>query len=112
MDERRRNVLLQFSQTPIIDNLRNYPEHLVARLGALLRDGAAARPDPRRRGFYDVADGDRVFFIHVSPVSGRVWLLASWAVEAAEAAQPTRRVPAVIAGGSAARLFASCAQPG
>jgi len=105
-------VLLQFSQTPIIDNLRNYPEHLVARLGALLQDGAVARPDPRRKGFYDVSDGDRVFFIHVSPVSGRVWLLASWATEAAETTQPARRVPAVIAGGSAARFFASCAQPG
>jgi hypothetical protein len=100
-------VLLRFGQTPVIDNLRNYPEHLVARLGSLLRDGAAARPDPRRKGFYDVADGDRVFFIHVSPVSGNVWLLASWAVEA-EAARPAPRVPAMVASSHAARFFASC----
>ena len=105
-------MLLQFNQTPVIDNLRNYPEHIVARLRALLRDGAAGRPDPRRKGFYDVADGERVFFIHVSPVSGRVWLLASWTAERAEPAQPTRRIPTVIAGASAPRFLASCAQAG
>lgn len=105
-------MLLQFSQTPIIDNLRNYPEHLVTRLCALLRDGAAARPDPGRKGFYDVADGERVFFIHVSPVSGKVWLLASWAVEQAERAQPIRRMPAMIAGGAPSRFIASCSQAG
>lgn len=105
-------MLLQFSQTPIIDNLRNYPEHLVARLRALLRDGAAARPDPRRKGFYDVADGERVFFIHVSPVSGKVWLLASWAVEQGERGQPVRRVPAMIAGGGPSRFIASCSPAG
>jgi hypothetical protein len=104
-------VLLRFSQTPMIDNLRNYPEHLVSRLGALLRDGAVAQPDPRRKGFYDVADGDRVFFIHVSPISGRVWLLASWAVEEAQSAHSARRVPDIIVGSSASRFFASCAHP-
>jgi hypothetical protein len=105
-------VRLHFSETPIIDNLRHYPEHLVARLGALLQDGAAARPDPRRKGFYDIIDGERVFFVHVSPVSGRVWLLASWAAERVEPAQPRRRIPAVIAGASAPRHFASCVHAG
>jgi hypothetical protein len=105
-------VLLQFSQTPVIDNLRKYPEQLVARLGALLREGVLARPDPRRKGFYDVADDDRVFFIHISPVSGRVWLLASWATEVEEVAQPVRRVPAIIAGAGSASFFASCAPAG
>jgi hypothetical protein len=105
-------VLLQFSQAPVIDNLRKYPEQLVSRLGALLREGVVARPDPRRKGFYDVAGNDRVFFIHVSPVSGKVWLLASWAAEMDEAAQPVRRVPAMIAGAGPARFFASCAPAG
>lgn len=105
-------MLLQFNQTPIIDNLGHCPEHIVNRLEALLHDGAAARPDPRRKGFYDVADGERVFFIHVSPVSGKVWLLATWATQEAEPAQTTRRVPAVLAGASAPRYFATCAHPG
>lgn len=102
-------MLLHFSETPIIDNLRNYPEHVVAHLSAVLQDGAVARPDPRRKGFYDVADGDRVFFIHISPVSGKVWLLASWN---AESAQPARRVPAVVASSPPSGLFVSCACPG
>ena len=105
-------MLLQFNQTPIIDNLRNYPEHIVNRLGAILHDGAAARPDPRRKGFFDVADGERVFFIHVSPVSGKVWLLATWATEKTESAQTARRVPAVLAGAFVSRYFVSCAHPG
>jgi hypothetical protein len=105
-------VLVQFSQTPVIDNLRNYPEHIVARLRVLLRDGAAGRPDPRRKGFYDITDGERVFFIHVSPVSGRVWLLASWAADQVERAQPVRRIPAVIAGAASSRFFVSCSQAG
>jgi len=102
-------MLLQFSETPNIDNLREYPQHLVARLSALLRDGAVARPDPRRKGFYDVADGERVFFIHISPVSGKVWLLATWA---AEPAQPARGMPAVIASSQGSHMLASCACPG
>ena len=103
---------LHFNQTPVIDNLGHYPEHIVNRLSAVLSDGAPARPDPRRKGFYDVADGERVFFIHVSPVSGKVWLLATWAVEKVEPVQAARRIPGVLAGASAPRFFASCAHPG
>jgi hypothetical protein len=61
-----------------IDNLRAYQPEIVAELRALLATGAQATPDPRRPGFFDVYSGDRVFFIHVSPVSGTVMLLASW----------------------------------
>jgi len=103
-------VILRFSETPPIDNFRHYPEHLVARLRAVLREGAAAQPDPHRKGFYDIADGDRVFFIHLSPVSGKVWLLASWSTEKAQPAQPSIRVPAVIAS-APSMFFVSCAHP-
>jgi hypothetical protein len=111
-DERRSNVLLRFNETPVIDNLGNYPEHLIARLSEVLRDGAVAQPDPRRKGFYDITDSDRVFFIHVSPVTGRVWLLASWAFQEAQLTRAARRVPGIIAGSSASRLFATCVHAG
>lgn len=74
-------MTLQLSGRPIVENLRNYPASVVERLGALLAEGAVAEPDFQRKGFYDVKDGDRVFFIHISPVSGKVMLLASWLEE-------------------------------
>jgi hypothetical protein len=40
--------------------------------------GVSARPDPRRQNFYDVEHADRAFFIHVSPLTGKVMLLAVW----------------------------------
>jgi hypothetical protein len=64
-------------QTSIL-NLRNYPAEVVDQLGKLLVEGASAREDPRRKNFYDVEHADRTFFIHVSPSSGRVMLLATW----------------------------------
>ena len=71
----------------VIENLRNYPAELVEKLQGLLAAGVEAQPDPRRKGFYDVHNDTRVFFIHVSPVSGNVLLLGSWLKEqAAEAA--------------------------
>jgi hypothetical protein len=75
------SMILQLSGKPIVENLRNYPPSAVERLRALLTDGAVAEPDIQREGFYDVKDGDRVFFIHISPVSGKVILLASWLEE-------------------------------
>lgn len=70
----------------IIENLRHYPAELVEKLHRLLAQGVEAQPDPRRKGFYDLDGGTRVFFIHVSPVSGSVMLLASWPKEREEAA--------------------------
>lgn len=71
-------MLIRLNTKPVIDNLRNYPREIVERLAAVLRDGAVAEADPRRKGFYDLFDGNRSYFIHISPVTGHVWLLASW----------------------------------
>ena len=71
-------MILRMEQQPSIDNLRNYPAEAVDQLGKLLVEGASAREDPRRKNFYDVEHADRTFFIHVSPSSGRVMLLATW----------------------------------
>jgi hypothetical protein len=71
-------MLIRLNHRPVIDNLRNYPREIVERLGTALCGGVIAEADPRRKGFYDISDGDRSFFIHISPVTGHVWLLASW----------------------------------
>jgi hypothetical protein len=67
-----------------VDNLRSYPTDVVEKLRGLLATGAEVRVDPHRKGFYDVYNGSRVFFIHISPVSGNVMLLASWLTERAK----------------------------
>ena len=61
-----------------IDNLNGYTAEIVAQLEGLLTSGAIARPDPKRRNFYDVENSGRVFFIHAAPGSGKVILLATW----------------------------------
>jgi hypothetical protein len=69
-----------------VENLRNYSAEVVDKLQSLLLTGAEADVDPQRKGFYDVYNGRRVFFIHISPVSGNVMLLASWLRECAATA--------------------------
>ncbi len=70
-------MVLQMNANPGIENFRHYPEEVVQKLRGILARGAQAYPDPRRKNFFDVENGSRMFFIHVAP-TGRVWLLASW----------------------------------
>ena len=70
-------MTLLLDGTTQICNTRNYSVEVVEKLRALLQTGAPADPDPHRAGFYDVHNGSRTFYIHVSP-RGKVWLLASW----------------------------------
>ncbi len=71
-------MVLRLSQQLDIDNLRNHPQEIVESLRQLLAAGAPARPDPRRKDFYELEDGSRVFYIHISPLNGKVLLLATW----------------------------------
>lgn len=61
-----------------IENLRQYPAETVEKLRSLLAQGAEAEADARRANFYDVHNCSHVYFVHISPVSGKVMLLASW----------------------------------
>ncbi len=77
-------MVLQMNANPGIENFRHYPDEVVQKLRGILARGAQAYPDPRRKNFFDVENGSRMFFIHVAP-TGRVWLLASWLKESREA---------------------------
>ncbi len=67
------------SNQPSIEDLRNHPPETVARLRELLAAGAPTRPDPQRKDFYELEDGLRIFYVHISPLNGKVLLLATWA---------------------------------
>jgi hypothetical protein len=65
-------------QQPGVDNLRNYPAEIIKELEELLHSGGSALPDPKRKGFYDLENYERTFFIQISSITGRVVLLATW----------------------------------
>ena len=65
-----------------IDDLRRYPSETVEALRSVLVAGVIAAADPRRKGFYDLEAGDKIFYIHVSP-TGTVLFLACWRKEPA-----------------------------
>jgi hypothetical protein len=71
-------MLLRMKNDLTIKNLRNHSPETVEELRSLLQRGAAACPDPRRKNFYELDSGSRVFYIHVSPATGTVLFLAVW----------------------------------
>ena len=71
-------MLLRLTQNAQIEDLRNHPAAMIEKLRRLLVSGTEARPDPRRSGFYEVENHSQIFYIHISPVTGKVWLLAIW----------------------------------
>jgi hypothetical protein len=82
-------MLLRMEHLSGVDNARNYPTEIIRELEHLLLAGGSASPDPRRRSFYDLEGRERTFFIHISPINGRVVLVATWlraprAVEASD----------------------------
>jgi hypothetical protein len=64
-----------------IEDLRNHPAEMVVTLRSLLAGGAKVTPDPKRPDFYEVEDESVVYYIHVSPVTGKILLLATWPSE-------------------------------
>jgi len=76
-------MLLKLNGSPRIEDLRNHSAESVETLRTLLRTGAPARPDVRRRDFYEVDNCSRVFYIHITP-TGKVWLLAIWTKDSAQ----------------------------
>jgi hypothetical protein len=75
-------MFLQFDRPLSVENLRSYPSETVEELRQLLASGVVARPDPHRNDFYEIGSGPRVFYIHLSPVSGKVVLLGTWLKDA------------------------------
>jgi hypothetical protein len=65
-----------------IENARLYPAATVDQLRTALSNGAVLKPDETRRNFYDLQTEGRTFFIYVSPASGSITLIATWAADA------------------------------
>lgn len=70
--------MLKFNQGVNVENPRDYEASAVEHLQYLLSIGSPAECDPRRENFYELDSGNEIFYIHVSPISGNVVLLAKW----------------------------------
>lgn len=70
-----------FTPGSAIEDPRGHAPEIVDRLRQALACGAPAIPEARRPGFFELHDNDHVFYIHISPVTQRVTLLATWSCE-------------------------------
>ena len=69
---------LHFGEAFEIRDLGSHTAATVTTLALLLAGTVDVRPDPKRKDFYKVVDGSQVYYIHVSPVTGIIYLLAVW----------------------------------
>jgi hypothetical protein len=82
---------IQLKEGASIENPREYAARAVEHLRQLLVTGKPAQPDPRRRNFYEIEGGDETYYVHVSPITGNVVLLARWIRQADECCQAAGR---------------------
>jgi hypothetical protein len=87
----RRPMVLRLNNNLTIENPIRVPAESVERLRLLLSSGATAHVDAHRENFYEIENGGRVFWIHVSPISGHVVLLATWEAPLATSATTVTR---------------------
>lgn len=77
-----RTMITGLTREAQIEDIGNHSAGVVATLRSLLATGANAVADPKRNGFYEVESDSAVYYIHVSPTTGKVLLLATWQNEA------------------------------
>jgi hypothetical protein len=71
-------MFLRMQEATRIENPRKYEALAVENLRILLANGGEAKDDPRREYFYQLEDNHSTYYIHISPISGNVVLLAKW----------------------------------
>ena len=64
-----------------IEDPRGHSPETLGRLRQALTSRAPAVPDARRPGFFEIQADDQVFYIHISPVTQQITLLATWSRE-------------------------------
>ena len=78
-------MVMKIQQEQEIQDPRNHSRETIEILRGLLAGGARVEADPKRPNFYELEHGSEVFYIHVSPVTGGILLLATWSNEPAGA---------------------------
>lgn len=78
-----------FAPDLAIEDPRGHSPEIVERLRQALASGAAVIPEAHRPGFFEVYADEHVFYIHISPATQRITLLATWFGEPIFAAVPS-----------------------
>lgn len=73
---------LELTEESKIEDPRGHSLETLRRLREAIASGAPATPDARRADFFEIQSDDQVFYIHVSPVTQKITLLATWSHEA------------------------------
>jgi hypothetical protein len=71
-------LMVQVKEGMRIENPRKYEPGAVEQLRHLLQTGSPAKRDPHRENFYEIESLGETYYIHISPVSGNIVLLAKW----------------------------------
>jgi len=61
-----------------IEDLRNHSQELIAQLRDVLTAGANVTPDAKRPHFFEVKHPGQLYYIYISPTTGKVLLIAAW----------------------------------
>ena len=73
------NIMITVTKRPpIVDDLHHHSQEQIAELRRLLANCAAARPDPRRPGFFEIQGASSVFYVFKYPTGEKVLLLGIW----------------------------------
>lgn len=70
--------MIQLKDGAVLENPREYDARAIEHLRHLLKARIPAQQDPQRENFYEIKSHGETYYIHVSPVSGNVVLLAKW----------------------------------
>ena len=86
--------MIQINEGARIENPRQYEPGAVENLRQLLEVGSPGQRDPQRENFYEIEGNSETYYIHISPVSGNVVLLAKWLRQSQECCLSARHLVA------------------
>lgn len=71
-------MVMKLDHEVYIEDPRHHSFERVETLRRLLAGGARVEADPKRSDFFEVESGSDVYYIHISPITGKILLLAAW----------------------------------
>ena len=87
---------MNFGEVFEIRDLGKHSAVTVICLGIVLAGSVNVTPDSERKNFYEVERGSTIYYIYVAPVTGTIYLIATWE----NFAQPIPEVDVAVAGRS------------
>lgn len=71
-------MVMKLDHELYIEDPKHHSFERVEILRQLLAGGARVEADPKRSDFFEVESGSDIYYIHISPITGKILLLAAW----------------------------------